>query len=83
MAKIAVRILMLSMFTTSLLVVPVVRDASAATTTTKQTSNKHMKKKVRMTHQKPKAADPYASPYGNNRYEDGPDRRAGGGGGGY
>lgn len=83
MSKLAVRILMLSMFTTSLLVVPIVTDANAVTTAAKQTSTKHMKKKVRVTHQKPKAADPYASPYSNNRYEDDPDRRAGGGGGGY
>ncbi|WP_298253409.1 hypothetical protein [Bradyrhizobium sp.] len=79
MRKLAVRILMLSMFTTSLLVVPLVAEVSAATTTTK-----HMKKKnVRVTHQRPKAADPYASPYSNYRYDDDPDRRAGGGGGGY
>lgn len=79
MAKIAVRLLMLLMFTTPLVVAPVVTDASAATTTTKQTSNKHVKKKVRVTHQTPGAANPAASPYGN-RYEDDPDRRAAGGG---
>ena len=76
MARIAVRILILSMFTTSLLVAPIVTGASAAT------SSKH-KKKVHVTHQTPKAANPYGSPYSNNRYEDDPDRRAGGGGGGY
>ncbi|WP_298253411.1 hypothetical protein [Bradyrhizobium sp.] len=77
MAKIAVRLLILSMFATSLLVAPMVTGASAATTT----AAKHMKKKkVRVTHQKPRAADPYASPYSNNRYEDDPDRKAAGGG---
>ena len=82
MSKLAVRLLILSMFPTSLLATPIVTGVSAATTT-KQTSTKHMKKKkVRMTHQSPRAADPYASPFGN-RYEDDPDRRAGGGGGGY
>ena len=74
MAKIAVRLLILSIFTTSLLVAPIVTEASAATTT------KHMKKKkVRVTHQSPGAANPPASPYGS-RYEDDPDRRAAGGG---
>ena len=78
MAKIAIRLLVLSMFTTSLLVTPIVAPVNAATT-----SNKHAKKKVRVTHQSPKAADPYVSPFSSNKYEDDFDRRNAGGGGGY
>ncbi len=78
MAKIAIRFLVLSMFTTSLLATSVVAPADAATT-----SSKHVKKKVRVTHQSPKAADPYASPFSSNKYEDDFDRRNAGGGGGY
>jgi hypothetical protein len=78
MKKLAVRILMLSMFATSLLVAPVVTGASAATS-----SSKHVKKKVHVTHQSPKAANPYASPYSSNPYENDFDRRNAGGGGGY
>ena len=79
MAKIAVRLLILSMFTTSLLAVPLATEVSAAT------SSKHVKKKrVRMTHQNPGAALPSAKSYSNNPYEDDEDRRrASGGGGGY
>ena len=74
MKKLAARLLILSMFTTSLLVVPVVTPAEAATT------SKHMKKKrVRVVHQSPKVANPSASPFGS-RYEDDPDRKAAGGG---
>ncbi len=76
MAKIAIRLLVLSMFTTSLLVTPVVTPANATT------SSKHMKKKVRVTHQSPKAADPYASPF-TSKYDEDFDRRNAGGGGGY
>jgi hypothetical protein len=78
MAKIAIRLLVLSMLTTSLLVAPVVAPADAATT-----SGKHAKKKMRVVHQRPKAADPYASPYSNNPYENDFDRRNAGGAGGY
>ena len=78
MAKLAIRFLMLSMLTTSWLVIPVVTQAVAATTSTK-----HMKKKVRVVHQRPKAAAPYASPFSSNRYEDDFDRKNAGGGGGY
>ena len=78
MAKLAVRFLMLSMLTTSLLCTPIVTQAEAATT-----SSKHMKKKVRVVHQRPKVADPSASPYSSNKYEDDFDRKTGGGGGGY
>jgi hypothetical protein len=75
MAKIAIRLLILSMFTTSLLVAPLVTEVSAAT------SSKHMKKKTaRVTHQSPRASNPSASLYSNNRYEDDPDRKAAGGG---
>lgn len=77
MAKIAIRFLILSMFMTSLLVTSVVAPVDAATT-----SGKHVKK-VRVTHQSPKAADPYASPFSSNKYEDDFDRRNAGGGGGY
>jgi hypothetical protein len=77
MAKIAIRLLVLSMFTTSLLVTPIVTPVEAATT-----SGKHMKK-TRVVHQRPKAADPYASPFSSNKYEDDFDRRNAGGGGGY
>jgi hypothetical protein len=77
MAKIAIRLLVLSMFTTSLLVSSVVTPANAATT-----SSKHAKKKVRVTHQSPKAADPYASPF-TSKYDEDFDRRNAGGGGGY
>ena len=77
MKKLAVRLLMLSMFTTPLLLVPVVTPADAATT------GKHIKKK-RVTHQAPGTAVPSAKSYSNNPYEDDEDRRrANGGGGGY
>jgi hypothetical protein len=80
MAKLAVRLLILSMFTTSLLVIPAVTPAKAMTTSTK-----HIKKKrVRVTHQNPSVAGPSAKSYSNNPYEDDEDRRrANGGGGGY
>jgi hypothetical protein len=78
MAKLAVRFLILSMLTTSLLVFPIVTQAEAATT-----SGKHVKKKMRVVHQRPKAADPYASPFSSNRYDDDFDRKNAGGGGGY
>ena len=75
MTKLAVRILMLSIFVTSLLAAPMVTPVEAAAT-----SSKHMKKKkAAVTHQSPKAANPSASPYGS-RYEDDPDRKAAGGG---
>jgi hypothetical protein len=78
MAKIAIRFLILSMFTTSLLVTSVVAPVDAATT-----SSKHVnKKRVRLTHQTPKAADPYASPF-SSKYDEDFDRRNAGGGGGY
>ena len=81
MAKLAVRFLILSMFATSWLVVPGVTQAEAATT------SKHIKKKMRVVHQRPnaagKAADPSASPYSSTRYEDDFDRKNAGGGGGY
>jgi hypothetical protein len=77
MAKRAIRFLILSMLTTSLLVVPVVTQGEAATT------GKHIKKKMRVVHQHPRAADPSASPYSSNRYEDDFDRKNAGGGGGY
>lgn len=79
MAKIAVRLLILSIFATPLLLVPVVTPAGAATT-----SSKHVKKKVRMVHQNPRAVAPAPKSYSNNPYEDDEDRRkAAGGGGGY
>jgi len=78
MAKRAIRFLILSMLTASWLVVPVVTQAEAATT-----SAKHVKKKVRVTHQRPKATDPSANPYSSTRYEDDFDRKNAGGGGGY
>jgi hypothetical protein len=79
MAKIAVRLLMLSIFATPLLMAPVSTPADAATT------GKHIKKKrVKMVHQAPGAAVPTAKSYSNNPYEDDEDRRrANGGGGGY
>ena len=77
MAKLAICFLILSVLTTSWLVVPVVTPAEAATT------GKHVKKKVRVVHQRPKATDPSASPFSSNRYEDDFDRKNAGGGGGY
>jgi hypothetical protein len=80
MAKLAVRLLILSVFTTSLLATPIVAPAAAATT-----SSKHMKKK-RVVHQSPRARDPYASPFSSNSsnpYENDFDRKNAGGGGGY
>jgi len=77
MMKRAVRLLTLSMLMASLLVVPTVTPVEAAT------SNKHMKKRARVTHHSPKAADPYASPYSSNPYENDFDRKNAGGGGGY
>ena len=80
MTKIALRLLILSIFATSLLAAPLVTEVSAAT------SSKHIKKKrVRVMHQSPRVAgpSPSANPYSTDRYGDDPDRRAGGGGGGY
>ena len=79
MSKLAVRLSILSMLTTSLLVAPIIiTKASAATT-----SSKHVKKKTRVVHQAaPRAKDPNANPFGSN-YEDDIDRKRGGGGGGY
>jgi len=74
MKKLTVRILMLSMFTTSLLAVPFVTETSAAT------SSKHLKKRARVTHQSPRVSDRSASPF-PSRYEDDFDRRNTGGGG--
>ncbi len=74
MAKIAIRLLVLSMFATSLLVTPIVAPANAATT-----SGKHVKKKVRVTHQSPRVAGPSTSSYPRN-YDDDFDRKAAGGG---
>ncbi|HET7885157.1 MAG TPA: hypothetical protein VFL62_02915 [Bradyrhizobium sp.] len=76
MAKLALRFWILSMLTTSLLVIPAVGHVEAAT-------SKHTKKKVRVVHQRAKAADPYASPFSSNRYDDDFDRKNAGGGGGY
>jgi hypothetical protein len=80
MAKLAVRLLILSIFATPLLTISVVTPADAATT-----GSKHIKKKrVRVVHQNPGFTAPSANPYSNNPYEDDPDRRrANGGGGGY
>ena len=75
MKKLAVRLLMTSMLTTSMLVLPIVTQVSAATTNGKHT------KKVTM-HQRPKAADPSANPFAS-KYEDDFDRRNAGGAGGY
>ena len=77
MAKLAIRFLIFSMLTASLSVTAIVTQAEAATT------SKHVKKKVRVVHQRPKAADPYASPFSSNRYDDDFDRKNAGGGGGY
>ena len=83
MAKLAIRFFILSMLTTSWVVIPIVTQAEAATT------GKHIKKRVKVVHQRPKAvgpkavgraADPSASPYSSNRYEDDFDRKAAGGG---
>ena len=74
MAKRAIRLLILSILTTSWLVVPVVTQAEAAAT------SKPVKKKVRVVHQRPKAAGPSASPSSPSRYEDDFDRKASGGG---
>lgn len=78
MAKFAVRFLILSMVTTSLLIAPAVTGADAATT-----SGKHMKKRTKIVHQRPKAADPYASPFSSNKYDEDFDRKNAGAGGGY
>jgi hypothetical protein len=77
MKKPALRLLMLSILTTSLVAVPAVTQVSAAT------SNTHVKKK-KVVHQSPKTANPSAKSYSNNPYEEDEDRkRAAGGGGGY
>ena len=73
-AKIAIRFLILSMFTTSLLAAPIATPANAATT-----SSKHMKKGVRVVHQRPNVAGPAAGQYPKN-YDDDFDRKAAGGG---
>jgi hypothetical protein len=77
MPKLAVRFLVLSMLTTSLLVMPIVTQADAATT-----SHKHIKKRARVVHQSPKLADPGANPFAS-KYENDFDRKNAGGGGGY
>ena len=74
MAKIAIRFLVLSMFTTSLLATSVVAPVDAATT-----SSKHMKKRVRVVQQRPNVAGSAASQYPKN-YDDDFDRKAAGGG---
>jgi len=78
MAKLAIRLLMLSMLTTSLMATPIVTQVNAATTSSKHV-NKHMKKGVRAMHQSPRVAGPSASPYPKN-YDDDFDRKAAGGG---
>ena len=77
MPKLAVRFLMLSMLAISFSMAPLVTQAATATS-----SSKHVKKKMRVVHQAPKAKDPYANPFGSN-YEDDIDRKKAGGGGGY
>ena len=74
MRNFAVRLLTLSMLTTSLSVAPIVTQVNAATT-----HGKHMKKRVGAVHQNPKA-DPSANPFAS-KYEDDFDRKNGGGGG--
>ena len=74
MAKLAVRFLILAMFTTSLLAAPIATPANAATT-----SSKHMKKGVRVVHQRPNVTGPAAGQYPKN-YDDDFDRKAAGGG---
>jgi hypothetical protein len=78
MAKLALRFLILSMFTTSLLVTPIVTQVQAATT-----NGKHLKKKrVSVVHRSPRGAGPSASPFPTN-YDDDFDRKNAGGAGGY
>jgi len=76
MTKLAVRLLILSTLTTSLLAAPFVTQVEAATA-----SSKHVKhKRVRVVHQRPAAANSSASPASSNRYDDDFDRKAAGGG---
>lgn len=83
MRKLAVRLLILSMFTTALLVGPVVTQVNAATH-----SSKEVKQKKRVVHRGPAVArtraapDPSANPFAS-KYEDDFDRKNAGGGGGY
>jgi hypothetical protein len=83
MRKLAVRLLILSMFTAALLVGPVVTQVNAATD-----SSKEMKHKKRVVHRRPAVAptraarDPNANPFAS-KYEDDFDRKNAGGGGGY
>ena len=83
MPKLAVRLLILSMFTTSLLVGPVVTQVNAATQ-----SGKEITKKKRVAHRNPVPArtragtDPSANPFAS-KYDDDFDRKNAGGAGGY
>jgi hypothetical protein len=82
MPKLAVRLLILSMFTTSLLVGPVVTEVNATTQ-----SGKEISKKKRVVHRNPapartRAADPGANPFAS-KYDDDFDRKNAGGAGGY
>lgn len=82
MSKFTIRLLMLGMYATALVVVPMVTPAKAATN-----SSREIKKKKRMTHRSPgightKSSDPSANPFSSNMYDDF-DRKNAGGGGGY
>ena len=77
MKKLSIRLLMLSIFTTSLLVAPFAAQVSAAAT-----SGKHTKKKVRVVQQSRKPANANANPFAS-KYDDDFDRKSAGGGGGY
>ncbi len=74
MPKLAVRLLILSMMTTSLLLAPTVTQAEPAT------SHKHMKKKVRLVQPGSRAANPSANPFAS-KYDEDFDRKNTGGGG--
>ena len=78
MAKLAVRLLILSMVATSVVFTPLITQVEAATTSGKQIK----KKKVRVMHRSPKVAGPAASQFPSN-YDNDFDRKNAGGGGGY
>ena len=79
MSKFAIRLLTLSMYATALVAAPMVTPAKAAAD-----SSKEMKKHKKKIHRSPgiaNARSPSANPF--PPMDEDPDRKAGGGGGGY
>ncbi|MGO8912899.1 MAG: hypothetical protein ACLQDM_26740 [Bradyrhizobium sp.] len=81
MSKFAIRLLILAMYATALVAVPMVTPAKAATNSSKQVnSSKEVKKKKKMTQRSPAIRD-HRSDNPFPPMDEDPDRKAGGGGG--